>query len=216
MGLAAVLVRQGLHDEAWLAAGTAGWPQFRERLAEFPLERVTEATGLEPQAILDLAHLYAGCRPGLIKIADGINRNPNGGQTVRAICALPALTGQYGVRGSGLAYSTSGYVPWDKEAVHHWADCPPPGRQVNMNRLGAALLGEAADPPIRSLFVFGANPVTSTPHTGRILAGLRRDDLFTVVHDLFLTDTADHADLVLPATSQLEHTDLHKASATPS
>jgi anaerobic selenocysteine-containing dehydrogenase len=80
-----------------------------------------------------------------------------------------------------------------------------------MNRLGAALLGEATDPPIRSLFVFGANPAASTPHTGRILAGLRRDDLFTVVHDLFLTDTADHADLVLPATSQLEHTDLHKA-----
>jgi anaerobic selenocysteine-containing dehydrogenase len=80
-----------------------------------------------------------------------------------------------------------------------------------MNRLGAALMGEAVDPPIRSLFVFGANPVASTPHTSRVIAGLRRDDLFTVVHDLFLTDTADYADLVLPATSQLEHTDLHKA-----
>jgi anaerobic selenocysteine-containing dehydrogenase len=211
MGLAAALVRDGLHDEAWLAEHAAGWPQFCERLAEFPLDRVAEETGLAPEVILDLAHRYAGTRPGLIKIADGINRNPNGGQTVRAICALPALTGQYGVRGGGLAYSTSGYFPWDAEAVHHWADCPPPGRKVNMNRLGAALLGEAANPPIRSLFVFGANPVASTPHTGRILAGLRREDLFTVVHELFLTDTADHADLVLPATSQLEHTDLHKA-----
>jgi anaerobic selenocysteine-containing dehydrogenase len=211
MGLAAALLREGLHDEAWLSAHAAGWPQLRERLGEFSLDRVAEATGLMTQAILDLAHLYASRRPGLIKIADGINRNPNGGQTVRAICALPALTGQYGVRGGGLAYSTSGYFPWDQEALHHWDGCPPPGRKVNMNRLGAALLGEAADPPIRSLFVFGANPAASTPNTGRILAGLRREDLFTVVHDLFLTDTADYADLVLPATSQLEHTDLHKA-----
>jgi anaerobic selenocysteine-containing dehydrogenase len=150
----------------------------------------------------------------LLKIADGINRNRNGGQNVRAICILPALTGQYGVRGGGLAYSTSGYVQWDKEAVHHWKDCPPPGRGVNMNRLGAALLGEAANPPICALFVFGANPATSSPNAGRIVAGMRRDDLFTVVHELFLTDTADYADIVLPATSQLEQTDLHKAYGT--
>jgi anaerobic selenocysteine-containing dehydrogenase len=211
MGLAAILVREQLHNEAWLGAHAAGWPDFHSRLEEFPLDRVAQETGLPGQAIIDLAHRYASCRPALIKIADGINRNPNGGQIVRAICALPSLTGQYGVRGGGLAYSTSGYFPWSREAVHHWEGCPPPGRTINMNRLGAALLGEATDPLIRSLFVFGANPAASTPHTGRILDGLRRDDLFTVVHDLFLTDTADYADLVLPATSQLEHTDLHKA-----
>src|SRR5206468_3856269 len=108
-------------------------------------------------------------------------------------------------------YSTSGYLQWDREAVHHWAECPPPGRIVNMNRLGAALLGEVSDPPVQSLFVFGANPAASSPNAGRIAEGLRRDDLFTVVHELFLTDTADYADLVLPATSQLEHVDLHKA-----
>src|SRR5207248_9399888 len=125
--------------------------------------------------------------------------------------ALPALTGQYGVAGGGLAYSTSGYLQWNKEAVHHWSECPPPARSVNMNRLGAALLGEVTDPPIQSLFVFGANPATSSPNAGRIVQGLRREDLFTVVHELFLTDTADYADIVLPATSQLEHTDLHKA-----
>ena len=158
-----------------------------------------------------LAQLYASVRPGLIKTADGINRNRNGGQNVRALCALPALTGQYGVKGGGLAYSTSGYLQWDKEAVHHWSDCPPPGRTINMNRLGAALLGEAASPPIMSLYVFGANPATSSPNAGKIAQGLRREDLFTVVHELFLTDTADYADIVLPATSQLEQTDLHKA-----
>jgi anaerobic selenocysteine-containing dehydrogenase len=211
MGLAHVLVAEGLHDEAWLNAHAHGWPQFRERLAEYPPARVAAATGLAEEDVVGLARSYGSRRPGMIKIADGVNRNRNGGQNVRAICALPALTGQYGVRGGGLAYSTSGYLQWDAMAVHHWADCLRPGRVVNMNRLGAALLGEAKDPPIQALYVFGANPATSSPNAGRIVEGLRRDDLFTVVHELFLTDTADYADLVLPATSQLEQTDLHKA-----
>jgi anaerobic selenocysteine-containing dehydrogenase len=214
MGIAYVLVSEGLHDEAWLAAHTTGWPALRERIAEWPPARAAEATGLPASAIIDLARLYAGTRPGLIKMADGINRNRNGGQNVRAVVALPALTGQYGTRGGGLGYSTSGYVQWDKEAVNRWSESPQPGRVVNMNRLGAALLGEAKAPPIRSLFVFGANPVTSSPNAARTVAGLKRDDLFTVVHDLFLTDTAAWADLVLPATSQLEQVDLHKAYGT--
>jgi anaerobic selenocysteine-containing dehydrogenase len=208
LSLAHVLVAEWLHDEVWLAAHTVGWPEFRERLAEFPPERGAALTGLPRQAIVDLARLYGSRRPGLIKIADGINRNRNGGQNVRAICALPALTGQYGTLGGGLAYSTSGYLKWDTRAVHQQL---PTSRSVNMNRLGAALLGEVNDPPIQSLFVFGANPATSTPCSARVVEGLRRDDLFTVVHELFLTDTADYADLVLPATSQLEQTDLHKA-----
>jgi anaerobic selenocysteine-containing dehydrogenase len=211
LGVARLLVEQGLHDEAWLREHTVGWPALRDRLAEFPLQRVARETGLAAEEVVALARLYGTVRPGLIKIADGINRNVNGGQNVRAICALPALTGQYGTRGGGLSYSTSGYFPWDPEAIHKWSECPKPGRTVNMNRLGAALLGEATGPPIRSLFVFGANPVTSTANAQRVVQGMRRDDLFTVVHDLFLTDTADLADLVLPATSQLEQTDLHKS-----
>lgn len=214
MGLAHLLVAEGLHEEAWLEEHTVGWPRLRERLAEFPPRRVADITGLEEEDIRKLAHLYGTIRPALIKIADGVNRNRNGGQNVRAICALPALTGQYGVRGGGLSYSMSGYVKWDDEALNHWRECPPPGRWVNMNRLGAALLGEAVDPPIRSLYVFGANPAASSPNAGRIVEGLRREDLFTVVHELFLTDTADYADIVLPATSQLEQTDLHKAYGT--
>jgi anaerobic selenocysteine-containing dehydrogenase len=211
LGVAHLLVREGLHDEGWLAAHSVGWPALKARLADFPPARVSAATGLSEADVVELARLYGTVRPGLIKIADGINRNRNGGQNVRAVCALPAVTGQYGVRGGGLSYSTSGYVQWDREVVHRWSECPPPGRVVNMNRLGAALLGEATDPPIRSLFVFGANPATSTPNTGQVVRGLLREDLFTVVHELFLTDTAEYADLVLPATSQLEQTDLHKA-----
>ena len=211
LGLAHIIVSQEQHNESWLNAYTVGWPQLRERLAEYTPARVAAVTGLPVETIIDLAHRYAETRPGLIKIADGLQRHRNGGQTVRAICALPALTGQYGRLGGGLAYSTSGYVRWDSEAVNHWSDCPPPARSVNMNRLGTALLGEITDPPIMSLYVFGANPAASSPNTGRIVQGLQRDDLFTVVHELFLTDTATYADIVLPATSQLEQTDLHKA-----
>ena len=211
LGMAHVIVSEGLHDEAWLAAHTVGWPELRARIAEFPPERAAEIAGLPVDDVMRLARLYATSRPALIKIADGLQRNPMGGQTTRAILTLPALTGQYGVRGGGLAYSTSGYVKWDGEAVNKWAECPAPGRVVNMNRLGAVLLGEAADPPIMSLYVFGSNPAAIAPNAGLVVQGLLREDRVTVVHELFLTDTADYADIVLPATSNLEQVDLHKA-----
>jgi anaerobic selenocysteine-containing dehydrogenase len=208
LGIARRIVDAGQHDEAWLNEHTIGWPQLRERLAEFPLDRVAAETGLPADDIHKLAELYGTERPGLIKISDGINRNRNGGQVVRSILTLPAITGQYGTRGGGLAYSTTGAVRWDPVAVQKVL---PRTRTVNMNRLGAALLGEVNDPPIKSLFVFGANPVTSSPSAGKIIEGMMRDDLFTVVHELFMTDTAALADIVLPATSQLEQTDLHRA-----
>ncbi|HEX9925932.1 MAG TPA: molybdopterin oxidoreductase family protein [Anaerolineae bacterium] len=211
LGLAHVIVAEGLHDEAWLEAYTVGWPQLRERLAEYEPARVAAITGLSEAVIIDLAREYATTRPGLIKFSDGLQRHRHGGQSIRALCSLPALTGQYGIPGGGLAYTTSDYVTWAGVALHHWTECPPPARSVNMNRLGAALLGEVSEPPIMALYVFGANPAAVSPHAGRIVAGLRRDDLFTVVHELFMTDTADYADIVLPATSQLEHADLHKA-----
>jgi anaerobic selenocysteine-containing dehydrogenase len=211
LGLAHLLVKLGLHDEAWLEKHSTGWPEFRERIASFTPDLVATKTGLSAGAITALARLYGEHKPSFIKMADGVNRTKNGGQNVRAICALPALTGQYGTAGGGLAYSTSGYSVWDKEAIQHASECPPPGRMVNMNRLGAALLGEVKSPPIQALYVFNANPVTSTPNSRQIIAGMLRADLFTVVHELFLTDTAHYADIVLPATSQLEHTDLHRA-----
>jgi len=210
LGMAHVIVAEKLHQPDWLKNHTVGGPEFQERLVDYPPSRVAAITGLKEKIILDLARRYATTTPSLIKISDGLQRNLQGGQTIRAICALPALTGQYGLRGGGLAYSTSGYLQWDKAALHHWDECPPPSRSVNMNRLGAALTGEVTDPPILSLYVFGANPMASSPNVGLIAQGLQRPDLFTVVHELFLTDTADMADLVLPTTSQLEQTDLHK------
>ncbi|MBA2755617.1 MAG: molybdopterin-dependent oxidoreductase, partial [Chloroflexia bacterium] len=149
--------------------------------------------------------------PALLKFADGVQRHGNGGQTARALACLATITGQVGLRGGGLGYSTGGYVSWDRETVGRASQCPPTPRTVNMNRLGAALCGEVEGPPIRSLYVFCANPAAASPNTAKIIEGLRRDDLFTVVHEQFLTDTADYADLVLPATTQLEQVDLHTA-----
>jgi anaerobic selenocysteine-containing dehydrogenase len=211
LGLMNVLFAEGLHDEAWLEANTVGWRELRDRTAEYPPERVAAITGLGVETIAGLARRYGTTKPALLKFADGVQRHGNGGQTARALSCLPAIVGQVGVRGGGLFYSASDYVRWDAEAVGHASECPPTPRVVNMNRIGAALLGEVQDPPIQSLFVFCANPVASSPNASKIVQGLRREDLFTVVHDLFMTDTAREADIVLPATSQLEQVDLHKA-----
>jgi len=212
LGMAHVIAAENLHNKNWLKAHTVGWRQFQALLKDYPPERVSAITGLSKRDIVTLARRYANTRPGLIKIADGLQRNCNGGQSVRAIAALPALTGQYGQPGGGLFYSASDAIKWDRQVLHRWEDCPPPGRVINMNRLGAALLGEATNPPVKSLYVFGANPVTSAPNTGKVIQGLQREDLFTVVHELFMTDTARYADIVLPAASQLEQTDLHETS----
>jgi anaerobic selenocysteine-containing dehydrogenase len=210
LGLMHVIFSEGLHDEAWLEANSVGWRELRARAMEYSPERVAAITGVDAETIVSLARRYATTKPALLKFADGIQRHENGGQTVRALLCLAATTGNIGTRGGGVFYSTSGWVVWDDEAVGHASECPPPPRTVNMVRLGAALTGEVDDPPIRSLFVFNANPVASTPNSSLIVQGLLRDDLFTVVHELFMSDTAQYADIVLPATSQLEQMDLHK------
>ncbi len=206
-----VMVTEGLHKPQWIAAHTLGWEHLLERIMQFPPERAAQITGLASETIIDLARTYATTSPAMLRITDGINRHTNGGQTVRMLACLPAITGQYGLEGGGLMYSTSDWLRWDAEAVGHGheAICPPVPRIVNMNRLGSILTGEA-DPPIYSLYVYNANPVASSPNASKIVAGLMREDLFTVVHDLFETDTARHADIILPATSQLEQVDLHK------
>lgn len=211
LGMMHVMVKEDLHKPDWLAAHTVGWEALLKRVIEFPPERAARITGLATETILDLARTYATSTPALLRVTDGINRHTNGGQTVRTLACLPALTGQYGLPGGGLMYSTSDWLRWKGSVVSQKHDpaCPPAPRAINMNRLGAALTGEA-DPPIHSLYVFNANPAASSPNTGKIVQGLLRDDLFTVVHELFLTDTARYADIVLPATSQLEHVDLHK------
>jgi anaerobic selenocysteine-containing dehydrogenase len=212
LGMINTIFAEHRHDEAFLEAHTVGWHELRDRAAEYPVERVSQITGLDQETIVSLARRWADAKTALVKFNDGIQRHQNGGQTVRALLALPAVTGQYGKQGGGTFYSQSSAVVWNGEAVGKFSDCPPQPRIVNMNRLGAALTGEVVDPPIKSLFCFIANPVTSTPNSPQIIQGLLRDDLFTVVHDQFMTDTARFADIVLPATSQLEVNDIVKPS----
>lgn len=211
LGVMHTLFAESLHDEAWLEANTTGWRDLRDRAAEYSPEKVAAITGVPEETIIGLARRLGTTKPALVKFSDGVQRHGNGGQTARALCCLPAIVGQVGVRGGGLFYSAGGYAQWNEEAVGHASVCPPQPRIVNMLRLGASLLGEVSDPPIMSLYVYNANPATSTPNSQRVIAGMRRDDLFTVVHELFMTETARYADIVLPATTQLEQVDMHRA-----
>jgi anaerobic selenocysteine-containing dehydrogenase len=211
LGLMNILFTEGLADESWLEANTIGWRELRDRAAEYPLERVAEITGVPSDTIAGLARRYGQTKPALLKFSDGVQRHSNGGQAARALACLPAIVGQIGARGGGLFYSAGGYAQWDAETVERASECAPAPRVVNMNRLGAALTGEISDPPIMALYVYNSNPATSTPNSKRVHAGLLREDLFTVVHELFMTETARYADIVLPATSQLEQPDLHRA-----
>lgn len=204
-----VIVREGWHNQAWIEQHTLGWEQLLERINAFTPERTAQITGLAEETIIELARAYGTTTPSMLRLTDGINRHSNGGMTVRTLTCLPALTGQYGIAGGGLMYSTSDWLRWNAEAVSHRQACSPTSRTVNMNRLGAILTGEV-EPPIASLYVYNANPAASSPNAGKIAEGLLREDLFTIVHELFETDTARYADLILPATSQLEQLDLHK------
>src|SRR5690606_38365254 len=130
LGLMHVIFAEGLHDEAWLEAHSHGWRELRERAAAYPPERVAAITGVPAETIVGLARRYATTKPALLKTADGVQRHQNGGQTFRALLCLPAVVGQYGVRGGGLSYSTGGYAPWDAEALGHKSECPPTPRSV--------------------------------------------------------------------------------------
>ncbi len=202
-----VIVEAGLHDGRYLARCTVGWEGLLERAAKYPLERASAITRLPADAIRELAHLYATCKPGLVKSSSGMQRHTNGGQAMRALLALPAVTGQYGVSGGGFLYNNR-YLVWDPELLGHDAELRRgTPRTISINQVGEALL--SADPPVKSLLVVNGNPAAVGQAQAKLRRGLLRDDLFTVVHEVFPTDTVDYADVVLPATMQLEQIDLH-------
>jgi anaerobic selenocysteine-containing dehydrogenase len=207
LGVVHLLVEQGLEDRAFLDASTIGWDALRERAAEFPPERVAEITRLPADAIRRLAGLYAERRPGLIVTGPGLQRHTNGGQAMRCLLALPAVTGQYGRPGAGFLYNNR-YLAWDPELLGHDAELRRhTPRTLSINQIGEALL--SADPPVQSLLVVNGNPAAVAQSQAKLTRGLLRDDLFTVVHEIFPTDTVRYADVVLPATMQLEQADLH-------
>jgi anaerobic selenocysteine-containing dehydrogenase len=156
-----------------------------------------------------LAHEYVRAVPAAIRVNYGMQRHRGGGMAVRTIACLPAIIGAWKHWAGGILLSTSGHYPLNAMGLERPDLVPRGTRTVNMVQLAEALEGRLPGPPVRALYVYNCNPAAVAPDQQRVLAGLKRDDLFTVVHDLFLTDSADYADLVLPATSQLEHFDLH-------
>ncbi len=211
LGLMRVVLDEGAEDRDWLARRSEGWPELEARLAEWPVERA--AAGLRP-ARRARASRSAGASPTrgptAIRLGLGLQRHGGAGAAMRAILALPALTGDFRHVGGGVLCMTGGHFGGiDAGRVRVPADLPaPPARTINMSRLGEALT-ETDDPPVAALVVFDANPAASNPDHTRVHAGLARDDLFTVVLEQRMTDTALYADIVLPATMQPEHLDLH-------
>jgi anaerobic selenocysteine-containing dehydrogenase len=200
------LFEEGRADAAFLAAHTRGADRLRERAREWTFERAACEAGVAAATIRQFAELYAGTSPALIRCGWGQERNRNGGSASLAIMALPAVAGKFGVRGGG--YTMSNSTSWGINKTWIGA-AEPPTRLVNMNHLGRALL-EYTDPPVKALFVYNSNAAVTTPDQHRVLKGLERDDLFTVVFDQVMTDTARYADVVLPNTTFLEGYDIAK------
>ncbi|MFF5173625.1 molybdopterin-dependent oxidoreductase [Micromonospora sp. NPDC000089] len=199
----------GAADREWLAAHTTGWDRLEARLDQWPVERAAAECGLDPAVVRRLGERIATTRPTAIRVGLGLQRHAGAGQAVRAICALPLVTGDFRYPGGGALCTTSGHHTIDEGPLATPPGMPaPPARSINMSRLAAALTGEA-DPPVTSLVVFDANPAATIPDQNRLRAGLVRTDLFTVVLEQRWTDTCDWADVVLPATMQPEHLDLH-------
>jgi anaerobic selenocysteine-containing dehydrogenase len=213
LGVMHVLVRDGLVDREYLARDTVGFDRVeREVLPRFAPARVAAITGVSVADIERLAHLYGRARAPFIRLGEGMSRSMQGGQAIRAVSLLPGVVGAYAKQGGGALLMTAVSFGLDLAQIRRPSG-PAATRDVNHSRLGEALL-TMKDPPIRALFVAANNPAVTCPDAHAVRRGLAREDLFTVVHDPFLSDTARFADLVLPATTYLETEDLHRSYGT--
>ncbi len=215
LGLMHIILREGWHDRDYVANYANGFAELAELAAEYPSGRVAALTGIAAEDIETLAREYATLRPAAIRLNYGVQRSERGGSAVRAIAALPVLTGSWRELGGGVQLTTSGAFEFNREALERpdlqlRSPLAREARVVNMAQLGQALV-ELDQPRVRALVVYNSNPAAIAPNQRKVLTGLRRDDLFTVVLEQFQTDTADYADFVLPVTTFLEHTDLYLA-----
>ncbi|MDE3127828.1 MAG: molybdopterin oxidoreductase family protein [Gemmatimonadota bacterium] len=213
LGMLHVVFARGLEDRDYLARHTLGEAELRQRAAEYPPERAAAITGLDAGTVAALGEAYGRARAAFIRVNYGLQRHAGGGMAVRTIACLPAVTGHWRRPGGGVQLSTSANFQFDRQALER-PDLSPHVRTINMIRLGEALTSPDAGvggPPVRALVVYNSNPAAVAPDRNAVLRGLARPDLFTVVLEHFRTDTADWADYVLPATTQLEHWDVHLA-----
>jgi len=213
LGVMHVLARDGLCDRPWLARRSLGFDRLeREVLPRFAPERVTQITGVSVSDLERLAHMYGRARAPFIRFGEGMSRSHQGGQAIRAVALLPGVVGAWDKPGGGALLMTAASFGLDPSAIRKPTG-PPLTRLVNHSRLGEALL-TLERPPIKALFVAGNNPAVTCPDAATVRRGLEREDLFTVVHDPFLSDTARYADIVLPAATYLETEDVHRAYGT--
>jgi anaerobic selenocysteine-containing dehydrogenase len=210
LGMMHVLIAEELIDHDYIDRYTLGFDALEERAGEYPPSRVASLTGLREAQIVALARDYGTIAPAVIRLNYGMQRHAGGGMAIRTVACLPALVGAWRHAAGGALLSSSGTYPIDTSALERPELSWNSPRTINMSTIGDALL-ETDDPPIRALFVYNSNPVAVAPDSGKVVAGFSREDLFCVVHDVFLTDTADYADIVLPATTQLEHLDVHSS-----
>lgn len=210
LGMMHTLIAENLIDRDYIEKYTLGFEALTDRVHDYPPERVSSLTGLPTERIVELAREYARIRPAVIRLNYGLQRHAGGGMAVRTIACLPALVGAWRDPAGGVLLSTSGSFGINTAALERPDLISNQPRTINMSAIGDALL-ELNDPPIRALFVYNSNPLAVAPDSRRVIEGFKREDLFTVVHEIFQTDTADYADILLPATTQLEQFDLHKA-----
>ena len=215
LGMLHVILRESLYDADYVSRFTEGIDDLRAHTAEYTPERVEELTGIGAADVAGLAREYATTRPAAIRLNYGVQRSERGGLAVRAVACLPALVGSWKDVGGGLQMTTSGAFAINRKALERpdLQMLSPLGREarvVNMTRLGEALT-ELENPPVKALVVYNSNPAAIAPNQGAVLRGLRRPDLFTVAIEQMMTDSARHADILLPATTFLEHTDLYFA-----
>ncbi len=207
LGLMHVMVKEGLHDRAYVEANTLGFDRFLPRLEQYPPERVEAITGVPAEEIRWLARKYATSKPAFLVIGNGPQHHEKGGMAVRTLALLPALIGSWGMPGGGALRSNGGYSGLNSKALERPDLAPGPLRSINMAQLGPELLG--ADPPFRAIYIWSTNPAVILPEQEKVVAGLSREDLFVVVHEQVMTDTARYADVLLPATTCFEHADYY-------
>jgi anaerobic selenocysteine-containing dehydrogenase len=213
LGMMHVIIGENLHDADYVAKYTLGFEQLREKVKEYSPERVAQWTGISADDVRKLAREYATARPAVIRLNYGVQRSEGGGMATRTIVMLPCITGSWKEVGGGLQMSVSGAVDLNAAALKRpdlmQTALGREARTINMVELGRAL-NTVNDPPVKALFVYSSNPAAVCPEHNEVVRGLRRTDLFTVVHEQFFTDTTDYADIVLPATTFFEHKDLQK------
>ena len=210
LGLMHVLIAEDLLDHDYIERYTVGFEALAARAAAWTPARTAEACGITPGQIIALARDYGTVKPAAIRVNYGMQRVAGGGNAVRAIACLPALIGAWRDPAGGALLSSSGTYPVDNRALERPDLIRGTPRTINMTAIGDALL-DARDPPIRAVYVYNANPVAVAPESSKVRAGFAREDLFCVVHEIFPTDTADFADILLPATTQLEQIDVHSS-----